>query len=50
MAVADVLGQILREVADTPVRVPGPGQHALCVKSLTEPGEVLRLVLGADRV
>ncbi len=50
VAVGDVLGQVLGEVADAPVRVPGPAQHALGVEPFAEPGDVLRFVLRSDRV
>ena len=50
VAVGDVLGQVLGEVADAPVRVLGPGEHALGVEAVAEPGGVQRFVLVADGV
>ena len=50
VAVADVLGQVLGEVADAPAGVLGSGEHALGVEPGTEPGHVQRLVLVADGV
>ncbi|PZS40069.1 MAG: hypothetical protein DLM62_04810, partial [Pseudonocardiales bacterium] len=50
VAVGDVLGQVFGEVADAAVGVTAPGDDALGVESLPEPGRMLRLVLGADGV
>jgi hypothetical protein len=50
VAVADVLGEILGDVADAPVSVLGPGQDALGVEAIAEPGDVQRLVIVADGV
>jgi hypothetical protein len=50
VAVADVLGQVLGEVADAPPGVLGTGQHALGVEPVPEPGDMQRLVLLADRI
>jgi hypothetical protein len=50
VAVADVLGQVLGEVADAAARVLGTGDDALSVEPGTEPGYVQRLVLVADTV
>ena len=45
VAVADVLGQVLGEVADAPAGVPRTGQNALRV----EPHDVQGFVVVADR-
>jgi len=50
VAVAEVLGQVLGEVADAPVRIPRPGKNALGVELGAEAGDVPRLVLVADGV
>ena len=50
VAVADVLGQVLGEVADAPAGVLRSGEHALGVEPRAEPGYVQRLVLVADGV
>jgi hypothetical protein len=50
VAVADVLGQVLGQVADAPAGVPGSGEYALGVEPGAEPGHVLRLVVVADGV
>jgi hypothetical protein len=47
---ANVLGQVLGQVADAPVGVAGSGDDALGVESLPEPGDVQRLVLVADGI
>ena len=44
VAVADLLGQVLGQVADAPVSVLGPGEHALGVEPDAEPGQVVGLV------
>jgi hypothetical protein len=38
VAVAELLGQVLGQVADAPVRVPRSGQHAFSAELLPEPG------------
>ena len=50
VAVADMLGQVLGDVADAAVGVLRPGQDALGVEAVAEPGDVQRLVLVADGV
>ena len=50
VAVADMLGQVLGEVADAPASVLRSGEHALRVEPLTEPGDVQWLVVLADCV
>jgi hypothetical protein len=50
VAVGDVLGQVLGEVADAPGRVAASGEHALGVELRAEPGDVQRLVVVADGV
>jgi hypothetical protein len=50
VAVAEVLGQVLGEVADAPAGVSGSGEDALSVEPGAEPGHVPRLVLVADGV
>ena len=50
VAVADVLGQVLGEVADAPAGVLRARQDALRVEAFAEPGDVQRLIVGADRV
>ena len=50
VAVAEVLGQVLGEVADAPAGIPGSGQDALGVEAGAEPGYVPRLVLVGDGV
>ncbi len=50
MAVADVLGQVLGEVADAPGGVARSGEDALGVEPGAEPGDVQRLVVRADGV
>ena len=50
VAVANMLGQVLGEVADAPAGIPGSGQHALGVEPGAEPGHVQRLVPVADGV
>ena len=50
MAVAELLGQVLGQVADAPGGVLGPGEHALGVELRPEPGHVQRLVVRADGV
>jgi tetratricopeptide (TPR) repeat protein len=50
VAVAEVLGQVLGEVADAPAGVAGSGEHALGVEPGTEPGHVPRFVLVSDGV
>jgi len=44
MAVADLLGQVLGQVADAPGRILRAREHALGVEALAEPGHVVRLV------
>jgi hypothetical protein len=48
VAVGDVLGDVFGQVADAPVRVLGPGQHALGVELRAEPGHVQRIIGRAD--
>jgi hypothetical protein len=48
VAVAEVLGQVLGEVADAPAGVAGSDEHALGVEPGAEPGHVQRLVLVED--
>jgi len=50
VAVAELLGQVLGEVADAPGRVLGPGEHALGVELGPEPGHVPRVIVRADCV
>jgi hypothetical protein len=50
VAVAEVLGQVLGEVADAPGGVLAPGQDALGVELRPEPRDVQRLVLWADGI
>ena len=50
VAVADVLGQVLGEVADASAGILRPGEHALGVEPVAEPGHVQRLVPVADGV
>ena len=50
MAFGDLLGQVLGQVADAAVGVPGPGEHALSVEPGPEAGHMLRLISRADRV
>ena len=50
VAVGDVLGQVLGDVADAPVGVFRPAENALCVEAVAEPGDVQRLVILADGV
>ena len=50
VAVGDLLGQVLGEVADSPGGVLGPGQHALGVELRAEPGHVRRVIVRADRI
>ena len=46
VAVGDVLGEVLGQVADAAACVLGPGQDALGVEAVAEPGDVQRLVIG----
>jgi hypothetical protein len=48
VAVADVLGQVLGEVADAPVSVFRSGEHALGVEPVAGFCDVQRLVVVAD--
>jgi hypothetical protein len=50
VAVAEVLGQVLGEVADAPAGIFRSGEHALGVKPGAEPGHVQRLVQVGDGV
>jgi hypothetical protein len=50
VAAADLLGQVLGQVPDTPGRVFGSGEHALGVELGPEPGRMQRLIRWADRV
>ena len=43
VAVAELLGQVLRQIADAPVSVLGPGEHTLSVEPCAEPGHVVGL-------
>ena len=45
VAVAELLGQVLGQVADAPGGVLGPGEHALGVELGPEPGHVPGLVI-----
>ena len=45
VAVADLLGEVLGQVPNAPAGVLGPGEHALGVEPLAEPGHVPRLIL-----
>ena len=50
MAFADLLHEVLGEVADAVGGVFGPCQHALRIKLGPEPDNVPRVVAGADRI
>ncbi len=50
VAVAEVLGQVLGEVADAPAGISRSGQHSFSIEPGAEPGHVQRLVLVADGV
>src|SRR5690348_9102548 len=50
VAVTELLGQVLSEVADAPARVLGPGEHTLGVELGPEPGHMRRVVVRADGV
>jgi hypothetical protein len=50
VAVAELLGQILDQVADAAGGILGPGEHALGVELGPEPDDVVRLVIVADRI
>jgi len=50
VAVAQVLGQVLGEVADAPAGIPGSGEHALGVEPRAEPRHMQRLVIVPDGV
>ena len=50
VAVGDLLGQILSQVADAASRVLGPSEHSLGVEPLPEPGHVMGFSVGADIV
>ena len=50
VAVGDLLGEVLGQIPDAAGRVLGPGQHALGVEPLPEPGHMQRLVLVPDGV
>jgi hypothetical protein len=50
VAAADLLGQVLGQVADAPGGPGRSGQHALSVEPLPEPDHVPRQVIAADAV
>ncbi len=50
MAVAELLGQVLGQISDTPGGVLGPGEHALGVELGPEPHHMPRIVIRADGV
>ena len=50
VAVGDVLGEVLGQVADTAVCVLAPGQDALCVEAVAEFGDVQGFVVISDGV
>jgi hypothetical protein len=50
VAVGDVLGEVLGQVADAAGRVLGPTQHALGVEAIPEAGDVQRFGLVVDGV
>jgi hypothetical protein len=50
MAVGDLLGQVLGQVADALLGVLGPGQHALGVELRAEPSHMPGLIVRADRI
>jgi hypothetical protein len=49
VAVPELLGQVLGQMADTTSRVLGPGEHALGVELCPEPDHVPRLIIITDR-
>ena len=50
VAVAELLGQVLGQIADAPGGVLGPGEHALGVEFGPEPDHMPRLVIRADSI
>ena len=50
VAVADLLGQVLGQVPDTPRRILRPGEHALGVEPDPEPGQMPRLIPVSDGI
>src|SRR5258708_18919349 len=50
VTVADVLRQVLSQVADAPGRAARSGEHALSVEPRTESSRVQRLVIGTDGI
>jgi len=49
VAVADLLGQVLRQVADAPGRILRAREHALSVEPLPDPRHVERLMCSPMR-